>query len=154
MMHNTCLIAEKALPYYASFQDLTVATPKPCSINETIANAAVSSAFEQNAKMIIVLSTSGNTARLVSKYRPNCPIFMVTRNERAARFSHLYRGVYPFVFSGKKDTDWATDVEQRIEHATKEGIKLGFVRRGEPIIVITGQTGGIGHSNTMRVLQA
>ena len=45
---------------------------------------------------------SGNTARLISKYRPVCPIIMVTRNARASRYSHLYRGVYPFLFPEPK----------------------------------------------------
>jgi len=32
-----------------------------------------------------LMVSSGTTARLVSKYRPVCPIIMVTRNEMAAR---------------------------------------------------------------------
>jgi pyruvate kinase len=36
--------------------------------------AAVAAASEQNASAILVLSTSGNTARLISKYRPAVPI--------------------------------------------------------------------------------
>lgn len=34
-------------------------------------------------------SVSGLTARLLSKYRPVCPIIMVTRSEAAARVSFL-----------------------------------------------------------------
>jgi hypothetical protein len=39
------------------------------------------------------LTTSGTTARLVSKYRPVCPIIMVSRNATACRVSpsHLHR---------------------------------------------------------------
>ncbi|KGK36568.1 hypothetical protein JL09_g4285, partial [Pichia kudriavzevii] len=86
MMHNTALIAEMSLPYYTQFSELREATKKPCSVQETIAMSAVTATFEQDAKAIIVLSTSGTTARLCSKYRPNCPILMVTRNDRTTRF--------------------------------------------------------------------
>jgi pyruvate kinase len=71
------------------FADLRNLTPRPTDTAETLAIAAVSAA-------ILVLSTSGNTARLVSKYRPEVPILTVTRNEQTARQIHLHRGCYPF----------------------------------------------------------
>jgi hypothetical protein len=40
--------------------------------------SAVEASFKAPASAIIVLTTSGNTARLVSKYRPRCPILAVT----------------------------------------------------------------------------
>ena len=115
MMHETCLMAETAISYAPLFNELRSLTPRPTRTSETCAIAAVSASLEQRAGVIIVLSTSyvpppltpqccviltqscsGNTARLVSKYRPSCPIIMITRNAAAARYSHLYRGVYPF----------------------------------------------------------
>jgi pyruvate kinase len=78
------------------FADLRNLTPRPTDTAETLAIAAVSAANEQNAGAILVLSTSGNTARLVSKYRPEVPILTVTRNEQTARQIHLHRGCYPF----------------------------------------------------------
>lgn len=62
---------------------------------------------------------SGKTARLLSKYRPVCPILMVTRNARASRYSHLYRGVWPFLFPEKKPDFnvkiWQEDVDRRLK---------------------------------------
>ncbi|OUM51936.1 hypothetical protein BVG19_g1079 [[Candida] boidinii] len=154
MMHHTCLIAEKALPYSTNFAELRDLTPKPCGTSETIAIAAVSAAFEQSAKAIIVLSTSGNTARLCSKYRPNCPIIMVTRNPDSARFVHLYRGVYPFLYTNETKQNWQEDVEERLQVAIKESTELGILKKGDVVITVQGWTRGIGHSNTMRVLIA
>ena len=113
-MAETALIAEQAIPYIPTYDDLRNLTPKPTSTTETIAAAAVSSVFEQRARAVIVLSTTGDTPRLVAKYKPNVPIVMVTRNPRAARFSHLYRGVFPFVYDESSDSEWTIDVEKRI----------------------------------------
>lgn len=87
MMHDTCLLAEVAIPYVAFFDELRRLAPIPVPTPETCAMAAVSASLEQHAGAILVLTTSGSTARLVSKYRPVCPIIMVTRNARAARVS-------------------------------------------------------------------
>jgi pyruvate kinase len=74
MMAETCFLAESAIAYGALYDDLRSSTALPTETAETIAVAAVAAAQEQNASAILVLSTSGNSARLVSKYRPNVPI--------------------------------------------------------------------------------
>ncbi|ODV83519.1 hypothetical protein CANARDRAFT_203183 [[Candida] arabinofermentans NRRL YB-2248] len=154
MMHHTTLIAEQAMPYISNFNELRDLTPKPCETSETMAIAGTSAVFEQSCKAIIVLSTSGTTARLCSKYRPNCPIIMVTRNPNSARYCHLYRGVYPFVYENERDENWNQDIENRLSFGIQGAIDLGILSKGDPIVCIQGHTRGIGHSNTMRVLTA
>lgn len=73
-MAETCLLAESAICYPPLYDDLRAVQARPTETVETVAIAAVAAAAEQDAKAILVLSTSGNTARLVSKYRPNIPI--------------------------------------------------------------------------------
>ena len=53
-------------------------TSRPVQTVEAIGMSAVSAAYEANADAILVLSTSGNTARLIAKYRPNVPIITGT----------------------------------------------------------------------------
>lgn len=98
MMAETCLLAEASTSYPALFNELRAMAQRPTPTSETVAMAAVAAALEQNAGAIIVMSTSGNTARLVSKYKPPCPIIMVTRNEQTSRQAHLYRAVYPMLY--------------------------------------------------------
>lgn len=74
MMAETCLLAESAICYPPLYDDLRGIQPRPTETAETVAIAAVAAAAEQNASAILVLSTSGATARLVSKYRPKIPI--------------------------------------------------------------------------------
>lgn len=157
MMHETCLVAEKGIAYQPLFNELRALAPRPTETGETIAISAVAASFEQQAKAIIVLSTSGNTARLLSKYRPSCPILMVTRNEKAARFSHLYRGVYPFIYSKPRADnahEWQRDVEERLKWGMDCAVELGILNSGDVVVAIQGWTGGFGHTNTLRILEA
>ena|SRR6266480_6071584 len=102
--------------------------------------------------------TSGKTARLLSKYRPVCPIIMVTRNARAARYSHLYRGVYPFTFNEPKpdfnEVPWQEDVDRRLKWGIVNSIKLGILNTGDAVVCVQGWRGGMGHTNTLRIVPA
>lgn len=95
---------------------------------------------------------SGNTARLVSKFRPSCPIIMITRNAAAARYSHLYRGVYPFHYNEPKpDFDqviWQEDVDKRLRWGMESAMALGLLSKGETVVAVQGWKGGLGHTNT------
>ncbi|MCJ1455292.1 Pyruvate kinase [Mycoblastus sanguinarius] len=158
MMHETCSLAEVAIPYVSLFNDMRATTQKPVSLVESAAMSAVSTSLEMNAGAILVLTTSGQSARMISKYRPVCPIIMVTRNPTASRYSHLYRGVYPFLFPRKKpdfnEADWQEDVDGRLKWGIQEAIKLGVLKEGEMVICVQGWRGGKGHTNTIRVVPA
>ena len=70
---------------------------------ESVAAASAQTADEIGAKVIITLSKSGNTSRLIAKYRPNCPIMAVTIRRpnhdhgNSARRLLLSRGVVPIM---------------------------------------------------------
>src|SRR5258706_6772846 len=74
MMAETCYLAESAICYPPLYDELRATASRPTDTVETVAMAAVGAAIEQNAGAILVLSTSGNTARLISKFMPNVPI--------------------------------------------------------------------------------
>ncbi len=156
MMHDTCITAEKALAYGSIFNEIKQLAVRPTETVETIAASAVSASFEQDAKAIIVLSTSGTTARLCSKYIPKCPIIMITRNKKSARYSHLYRGVYPFIYDRQpvEAEFWQQDVEERLSWGISEAVNLGILNKGDAVVAVQGWTKGLGHTNTLRVLEA
>lgn len=103
-MHEICKLAETVICYPAVFNDLRSLTALPTETTETVACAAVAAAHEQSAGCIIVLSTSGKSARLISKYRPRAPIVVVTRNPQTARQIHFYRGCFPFHYPKASST--------------------------------------------------
>lgn len=57
MMHDTCILAEVAIPYVSLFNELRSTTPKPVSLAETCAVSAVSASLEMGAGAILVLTT-------------------------------------------------------------------------------------------------
>lgn len=57
LMHETCLLAEVAIPYISLFNEMRMMTPRPVGTTETCAMAAVSASLEQNAGAILVLTT-------------------------------------------------------------------------------------------------
>ena len=156
MMANICREAESAIFYGPLFNQLRALNPFPLTIDETIASSAVNSALESNAKAIIVLTTSGRTSRLVSKYRPPCPILTVTRNPQTARAAHLSRGCYPYLYdrSAVEEVDWQGDVDNRISDAIAFAKRKGLLKDGDSVIAIQGWRKGSGNTNTLRVLSA
>jgi len=157
-MHEACLKAENTIPYVSHFEEMASVVSRPVSTVESCAMAAVRASLDLNAGGIIVLSTSGDSARLISKYRPVCPIFMITRNPTASRYSHLYRGVYPFFFPEEKPdfnkVNWQEDVDRRIKWGIQNAIDLGVLNLGDTVVVIQGWKGGMGNTNTMRIVKA
>jgi pyruvate kinase len=131
LMAETVLLAEQTIFYPNLFNEIRLLTPRPTATTETVCCAAVSASLEQDAKAIIVITTrslrscvvlmgSGDTARLVSKYRPSVPIITVTRNFNTSRNCHLYRGVYPCLYPKSRPGDssvWQEDVDNRLHWA-------------------------------------
>ena len=70
------------------------------SSTQSIALAAVQASFSVKAAAIVVLTASGDTARMCAKYHPSCPIVAVTECEQAARQLQLHRGVVPLLCKG------------------------------------------------------
>lgn len=155
MMAETCYLAESAICYPPLYDELRRATSRPTQTVETVAMAAVGAAQEQNAGAILVLSTSGNTARLISKFRPNAPIITVTRNQQTARQIHLHRGCYPFWYPeprGVPAEQWQVDVDNRIRFGLKSALDLNIIKPGSTIIAVQGWKQGSFNTNTMRIL--
>ncbi|KAG0261076.1 Pyruvate kinase [Mortierella polycephala] len=153
-MAETCVLAESAICYPPLFNELRQLQKRPIETTETVASSAVSAAHEQNAGAIVVLSTSGDTARLVSKYRPQTNIIIVTRKESTARNIHLSRGCYPYIYKEPKVADWQEDVDARLRWGMDQAIQEGLLKTGQPVIVIQGFRAGYGNTNTMRIVIA
>ncbi|KAH8899172.1 PK-domain-containing protein [Thozetella sp. PMI_491] len=157
-MSEAVLKAELTIPYVNHFEEMCGLIKRPISAVEACAMAAVRASLDLNAGGIVVLSTSGLSARLLSKYRPVCPIFMVTRSSSAARYCHLYRGCYPFLFpEAKPDFDqvnWQEDVDRRIKWGLGKALELNVLAEGEMVVVVQGWRGGQGNTNTLRIVKA
>ncbi|GBU26600.1 pyruvate kinase [Treponema sp. R8-4-B8] len=70
-----------------------------------MSRAGVETATAVNAKAIVTPTRSGNTARILSVFRPDEPILAVTTDDRAERIMQLYWGVYTCLRSKVSDSD-------------------------------------------------
>jgi len=120
----------------------------------TAAVTAVLASYKCKAAAIVVLTTSGATSHIVSKYKPHCPILSVTRFPQVARQMQLYRGCIPLLYELERDGDWMHDVDNRVQYAIDFGKRSNFIATGDHIVVVTGWRKGSGSSNTVRVLTA
>jgi len=152
MMSRICQEAESAIFYSSLYNQLRQNVPKPLSMEEATACSAVNAAFELKVHAIIVISTTGNSARLVSKYRPLCPILTVTRYPQVARQLHLHRGCIPVIYTKPQLELWQDDVDSRIQFGIAVAKHRNILRSGDVVIAIQGWRGGVGHTNTVRIL--
>jgi pyruvate kinase len=152
MMHKIAREAEAAVFMDPLFDGLRKDLSLPVERDLAIAISTVVASVNCCAAAIVVLTTSGRSAFLISAFRPRCPIIAVTRNERAARQSHLFRGVFPLLYQKPRSDEWSDDTDARISYAIQRMKLRGFVEPGVPIICVTGWRKGSGFTNTMRII--
>ncbi|XP_072138469.1 pyruvate kinase PKM isoform X1 [Mobula birostris] len=153
MQHLIAREAEAAMYHRQLFEELRRLSPLSHDPSDVAAIGAVEASFKCCAAAVIVLTKSGRSAHLVSRYRPRAPILAVTREPQTARQAHLYRGVFPVLFKPPADAVWSDDVDHRVNFAMEVGKARGFFKPCDLVIVLTGWRPGSGSTNTMRVLQ-
>ena len=99
-----------------------------------------------NAKAIIAATNSGSTAKLVSKYKPKCPIVAITPHEEVLRGLSLNFGVYPVLCQEFANTD---DI---LNESKKIVTKMNLANKGDDIIVAAGMpTNYTGGTNMLKI---
>lgn len=68
------------------------------TVPDAIAYAACAASVKTSAAALIACTETGTSARLVAKYRPQQPLYGVSRNETTLRRMALYWGVKPCAF--------------------------------------------------------
>ncbi|EMP38926.1 Pyruvate kinase muscle isozyme [Chelonia mydas] len=144
--------AEAAIFHRQLFEELRRLAPLNRDPTEAAAVGAVEASFKCCSGAIIVLTKSGRSAHLVSRFRPRAPIIAVTRNGQTARQAHLYRGIFPVLCKEPTHDAWAEDVDLRVNLGMNVGKARGFFKTGDLVIVLTGWRPGSGYTNTMRVV--
>ncbi|XP_046868468.1 pyruvate kinase isoform X1 [Drosophila willistoni] len=147
-----CREAEKVVWYRDLFADLIHETHGELDAAHSLAIAAVETAKRINATLIIVLTTSGRSAALISKFRPRCPVLAVTRCERAARWVYLHRGILPVLYTSEPIDDYVSDVDARVKFALTSAKKSGLINDGDPIVIVSAWKDGGGFTNNVRVV--
>lgn len=152
MQHKIAREAEAALFHLQVFEELRRSRGFATDPTEAVAIGVVEASFKCRASAIIVLTRSGQSAHLVSSYKPRAPILTVTRFEQTARQAHLWRGCFPVLYQEPVISPWADDVDARVKFAIATGLSRKMFRSGDLVVCVTGWQPGSGFTNTMRVM--
>ena len=103
-MARICKEAEGCIDYYTVFKAMVERSADGMTTVEAIASSAVRMASKINAAMIVVLSSSGGTAKLIAKYRPPVPVCVAVAGQEddlavqeVVRGALASRGLVPIV---------------------------------------------------------
>mgnify|MGYP000972298735 CR=1 FL=1 len=127
---------------HARFVPLTENTGK-ISVSDATAHAACLTAKDVNAAAIVTVSESGNTARLLSKYRPSQPIIACVMDEQVQRQLSISWGITPLMM------DLATSTDELIEKSTTLAKEHGYLHDGELAVVTAGVPVGVSGTTNM-----
>lgn len=128
-LHKIALEAEKGFAFEEYKLRLRAVDKLP--VPDAVAYAACAAAVKIDASAIIACTETGTSARLVAKYRPQQPLFGVTRNQRTIQSMCLLWGVEPIPVT--EASDHAHELEIALERVQKQG---GLSRSS--LAVITG----------------
>lgn len=102
------------------------------SNTDAISHATVNTAFDINAKSIVVYTASGVSARLISRFRPEAPIVAMTNSDKVYHQLATSWGVIPVICQTFDNTD------DMFIHAEETVRRLGLAQTDQNIVITAG----------------
>ena len=135
--------AEANTNYIAHIDDSKYSITK---LSEALSHSACTLAQDIGAKVIVVCTRTGGTAKMVSRFRPMIDIIGMTTDEKAYRKLALSWGVIPVM----SEEFYSVDV--LFHYAKRAAMDTGFVQKGDKIVLTGGTPNGkSGNSNLINV---
>ncbi len=114
-------------------------------ITAAISHSTVLTANDLGAKAIVTVTKKGFTARMLSRFRPMCPIIGCSPDEKVCHQMSMSWGVYPALAEEVETTDELFSV------AVNAALESGFVESGDKIVITAGVP--IGKSGTTNLIK-
>lgn len=125
------------------FQRERTANP---NVTDAVCHATCTTAIDLNATAIVTVTKSGTSARMVSKYRPNCNIIAGTTSHKVYRQLNMSWGVTPIHLEEKNE------IFDLFDHAIETAEKRGLLNSGETVVLTAGVPLGVsGNTNILKV---
>jgi pyruvate kinase len=115
------------------------------SVAETICEAIAHAAEDLPMGAIAIFTESGNTARMISKYRPKAPIYAFAHVEFVVQRMNLYWGVHPV------RCRQAHSAQEMVTLAEKDLVRRGLLKPKDVLGVVAGTRQASGSTNLMRL---
>jgi len=115
------------------------------SVAETICESIAHAAEDLPMGAIAVFTETGNTARMISKYRPQAAIYAFTHSATVAQRTNLYWGAHPMKCAQ------ALSVDHMVDMAEEALLGRGLLQPGDVLGVVAGTRQASGSTNFMRL---
>jgi pyruvate kinase len=146
-MVNIVETAENSIDYWENFQKEPFLMEK--SVTNAISHACCTTALDLEATIIITVTQSGHTARMLSRFKPQCPVIAVTVSKKVERQLTLSWGVNPYLVEAVNSTDELFDV------GIKKALEMKLVSKGDLVVITAGVPVGVsGTTNLLKVQTA
>lgn len=140
-MADICEHIEESIDYKNIFADKKVE-----NATDAVIKSVATAANSLDAKLIVVPTISGTSARLISNLEPKCPILALVGNDDVANKLALNYGVY------SKVVDVASDLNELMDLCIKEAKEFASLNEGDNIVITGGLVAGkIGFTNLMKI---
>lgn len=116
--------------------------------SSAVALAAVKTAYSTNAKCIFAFTTSGQTAKLLSRLRPQMPIIAVTPSKKNFNQLALNWGVIPVLAEG------CSNIKEAFSAASQMAMGKGLISFGDVVVVTAGSPFGKKGSTNMMMVES
>lgn len=135
---------EADIDYVSRFRNRRIGQ-KP-DVTNAISHATCTTAMDLNAAAIITVTKSGTTARMISKFRPDCVIVGGSTEEHVCRQLNLSWGVVPLKIEEQKSAD------ELFDHSVDRAMEQGIVKQGDLTVITAGVPLGVsGTTNLVKV---
>ncbi len=114
-------------------------------IPETICECMAHSAQDMDLAAIAIFTETGNTARLLSKYRPEAPIYALSPDVAVVHRTMLLWGTFPIQCERYNETDKLVEMAEEILE------QRGFVKARQVVGIVAGTATKTGATNFMRL---
>ena len=143
-MVDTISAAEQATDYWGRFRRFEFKPGR--DVNDAITHASCQTAMDLEADAILTPTQRGHTARMISRFRPACPIVAFTTTERARRQLAISWGVKPLLAGYVDSTD------RLFSMCVQSALKEGAVESGQMVVITAGVP--IGRAGSTNLIKA
>lgn len=144
-MVSTVTAAEEAIDYWGRFRERSL-LPVVSGISDAITHSCCLTAMDLTASAILAATRSGYTAKVISRFRPACPIVALCQNESTRRQLAISWGVHPYL-SGEVDS-----TDRMFSLAVDVARKENAVQIGDTVVITAGVP--LGQSGTTNLIKA
>ncbi|XP_026806465.1 pyruvate kinase-like [Rhopalosiphum maidis] len=145
---SLCRQGEATIWEQQLFNELNKKSKPKIDPAHAVSIGCVEVSFKCHAAAIIVITTSGLSARLIARYRPRCPVLAIVKNGKSARKLSVWRNLIALQYIDPIENVWR-DNENRTRFAMDFGKRKGILHQGDLVLHISSSKQNVGFANTM-----